>query len=113
MSSSTPTPSCSRLRTGGALLAVLAVLAVLAGLARPADAARPQATATPAGTLDGRSRLTVDLPGEDKAPGSVTLTVGGAQQAAQVVPALSDRAGMVVVVDASASGAGARSCSPG
>ena len=107
-----PIPSCSRLRTGGALLAlVLAVLAVLR-LARPADAARPQATATPAGTLDGRSRLTVDLPGGDTAPGSVTLTVGGAQQAAQVVPA---------AVRPGRDGCGrrrlrqrrARSCSPG
>ena len=65
----------------------------------------------PAGTLDGRSRLTVDMPGDEEAPGSVTVTVGGAPQPAQVVPLLSDGPATVVVVDASA--AGGRSCSPG
>ena len=69
-----------------------------------AGAAQPQAIAAPAGTWDGRSRLTVDMPGDEETPGSVTVTVGGAPQAARVVPLLSDRTATVVVVDASDAG---------
>ena len=72
--------------------------------AATAGAAQPQASAAPAGTLDGRSRLTVDMPGDEETPGSVTVTVGGAPQAARVVPLLSDRTATVVVVDASDAG---------
>ena len=36
----------------------------------------------------GVARLTVDMPGDEETPGSVTVTVGGAPQAARVVPAV-------------------------
>ena len=88
-----------------ATVVALAAASVLVGVTTPAGAASPPATAAPAGTLDGRSRLTVDLPDDAQAPGSVTVTVSGADQAAQVVPMLSDRTAMVVVVDASDGGA--------
>jgi hypothetical protein len=103
MSSSLPMPPGSRVRAGLALLVV--VLRGAAGSwAALGRAAQPQATAAAAGTLAGRSRLTVDMPGDEEAPGSVTVTVGGARQAAQVVPLLSERTGTVVVVDASDAG---------
>src|SRR4051794_39238621 len=74
-----------RVRARVALLAL--VLGLLVGPAvATAGAAQPQATAAPAGTWDGRSRLTVDMPGDEETPGSVTVTVGGAPQAALVVP---------------------------
>jgi hypothetical protein len=88
-----------------ATVVALAAASVLVGVTTPAGAASPPATAAPAGTLDGRSRLTVDLPDDAQAPGSVTVTVSGADQVAQVVPMLSDRTAMVVVVDASDGGA--------
>jgi hypothetical protein len=81
------------------------VLGLLAGpTVATAGAAQPQASAAPAGTWDGRSRLTVEMPGDEETPGSVTVTVGGAPQAARVVPLLSDRTATVVVVDASDAG---------
>src|SRR6476469_9532950 len=72
----------SRVRAGLVLL-TLVLGALLGPGAALAGATQPQAIAAPAGTLDGRSRLTVDMPGDEEAPGSVTVTVGGAQQAAQ------------------------------
>jgi len=88
-----------------ATVVALAAASVLVGVTPPAGAASPPSAAAPAGTLDGRSRLTVDLPGDAQAPGSVTVTVSGAEQAAQVAPVLSDRTAIAVVVDASDEGA--------
>ena len=58
-----------------ATVVALAAASVLVGVKPPAGAASPPSAAAPAGTLDGRSRLTVDLPGDAQAPGSVTVTV--------------------------------------
>ena len=94
-----------RVRAGLALLALVLGLLVGPAGATAGAAQQPQATAAPAGTVDGRSRLTVDMPGDVKPGSVVTVTVGGAPQTAQIVPLLSDRTATVVVVDASAAGA--------
>jgi hypothetical protein len=104
MSSSTPTPRRSRVRTVPALLAL--VLAVVAGPAlwAPAAAAQPaSATAVAGETRDGRCRVVVALPDAGRAtePGSATVTVEGGRQPARIVPLVSDRNTTVVVIDAS------------
>jgi hypothetical protein len=82
------------------VLLALVLAPLVAGT--PAAAAQPGAAA--AGTLDGRSRLTVTLPGdgrEQPAAGSATVTADGQQVPARLTPMLSERTATVVVVDAS------------
>src|SRR4051812_48069443 len=56
-----------RVRAAAAQLAL--VLGLLAGpTVATAGAAQPQASAAPAGTWDGRSRLTVEMPGDEETP---------------------------------------------
>jgi hypothetical protein len=109
MRSSTRSPIRTAVRAlRGAVLTVALVLS-LAGSATPAAAqeqGQAQAVAVPAGTRDGRSRLTVALPDADGAAGpeAFSVTVDGTPQPADVVPLLSDRTATAVVVDASAAG---------
>jgi hypothetical protein len=107
MSSSTPT---RRGRTpAGRRLGVAALLGLLLALqltgATDARAAQQGAVAVPAGTVDGQTRLVVELPagGGQPAP-SWSATVDGASRPVTAVPLLSDRLTMALVLDASRDG---------
>ena len=69
-----------------------------------AAAAQPHLVAVPAGTMDGQSRLIVDLPGTGGSPvppGSFSVAVNGIARPTRAGPLLSDRLAMALVVDAS------------
>ena len=67
-------------------------------------AAQPNVVAVPAGSMDGQSRLIVDLPdtgGSPVPPGSFSVTVNGTARPTRAGPLLSDRLATALVVDAS------------
>jgi hypothetical protein len=103
MSSSTPIPRSGRLRT----VAVLALLIVLQLPASTIAWAAPPVVAVPAGTMDGQSRLIVDLPPARRSsvsPGSFSVAVAGTPRPTRAGQLMSDRLAMGVVVDTSEGG---------
>ena len=66
----------------------------------------PGVGAVAEGTVDGRGRLVVEVPGEPVSPGAFGVTVDGQAQPAAAAPILSDRLAMALVVDASAADSG-------
>jgi hypothetical protein len=83
------------------LLLALQMAGATSGWAQP-----PGAGVVAEGTVDGRSRLVVNVPGAPVAPGAFAVTVDGRAQPADVAPILSDRLAMALVVDASAGDSG-------
>lgn len=71
----------------------------------PAAAAQGSLVVVANGTADGRTRLVVGADGVPVRPESLSVSVGGVAQQAQVEPVLSERLAVAMVVDASAGAA--------
>src|SRR5690242_6221014 len=97
-----PTPARNGRRARSAALVVLFAALQLPGIA-VARAEQPGIGVVADDTVDGRSRLVVDVAGAP-APGSFSVTVDGRPQPVTATPLLSDRLAMVTVVDASSEG---------
>ena len=97
-----PTPRVSRARSATVLVMLLALqmTGVTSGWAQPAGVG-----VVAEGTVDGRGRLVVDVPGGPVSPRAFTVTVDGRPQPAVAKPVLSERLAMALVVDGSSADA--------
>jgi hypothetical protein len=100
MSSCPPIRCCSGRVSSAALLVLVALLALMGA---PSAVAQPALVAVPGGTVDGQTRVVVQVPQSlgPVRPEAFGVSVDGMAQPVRAQPVLSDRLALGLVVDAS------------